>query len=507
LDNAQKDIILNVKNVSKDFPGVRALDNVNFNLEAGEIHALVGENGAGKSTLGKIIAGIVTEHKGIIEICGKEIKKNSPNIAQDLGVSVVFQELGIIPSLSIAQYLFLAHEPLKSHIIIKKNEILNKSKEILNNLEIKIDPATKLSCLSLGQQQMIAVARALSFDPKILILDEPTSSLTTFEADNLFKILKKLKSRGVGIIYVSHRLEEIFEIADRVTVLRDGKLIDTVKIKEAKIDGIIFMMVGRDIAEMYPKEKNKIGKEFLNISNVSKKGVCNNINLSVHEGEVVGIYGLIGAGRTELARIIFGLDCCDKGEISIFGNKITKKNSPLNSVSKGVGLLPEDRKGQGLCMVLPIKHNITRASLKKYFPKWFISSAKENDITIKYIKDLNIVTDSPNKQVVFLSGGNQQKVVLAHWMCANSKLLILDEPTRGIDVGAKVEIYKIMNSLVKRGVGILLISSDLPEIIGMSDRIYTMARGEITGIFPGGKNNPDEILSYAIGTKGGRNNG
>lgn len=507
MDKTQKATILNVKNVSKDFPGVRALDNVDFNLEAGEIHALVGENGAGKSTLGKIIAGIVPEYKGIIEICGKEIKKNSPNIAQKLGISVVFQELGIIPSLTITQYLYLAHEPLKLRLIVKKKEILDKSKEILNDLEINIDPSAKLSSLSLGQQQMIAVARALSFNPKILILDEPTSSLTTFEVDNLFKILKKLKSRGVGIIYVSHRLEEIFEIANRVTVLRDGRLIGTVKVKEAKINDIISMMVGRNISEMYPKEKSKTGKEFLNLSNISKKGVCNNINLSVYEGEVVGIYGLIGAGRTELARIIFGLDRYDKGEICIFGNKVAKKNSPLNSVSSGVGLLPEDRKGQGLCMALSIKHNITRASLKKYFKKWFILPTKENDITMKHVNDLNIVTDSLNKQVIFLSGGNQQKVVLAHWMCADSRLLILDEPTRGIDVGTKVEIYKIMNNLTKKGVGILLISSDLPEIIGMSDRIYTMARGEITSIFSGGENNPDEILSYAIGTKGERNNG
>ena len=504
---SKKLTILKLKKITKDFPGVRALDNVSIELKAGEIHALVGENGAGKSTLGKIIAGIILKDKGTIYIEDKEIRKNSPHIAHSLGVSIVLQELYIIPSLTIAQYLFLANEPLGAHMMVKKKEVINRSRELLDDLEINIDTNTKLSDLSIGQQQMIAVARALAFNPKILILDEPTSSLTTFEVQKLFGILRKLKSKGVGIIYISHRLEEVFEIADKVTVLRDGKLINTVEVSKAKIDSIISMMVGRDISEMYPKEVSEIGKEILSLSSVFRKGVCKNINLVVREGEIIGLYGLIGAGRTELARIVFGLDHYDTGRIKVFNKEITKKNSPFNSVAMGIGLLPEDRKEQGLCMVLPIKQNVIRASLKNLFPKWFIRPSKENKITRKYISELNIATDSTDKQVVFLSGGNQQKVVLAHWMCANSRLLILDEPTRGIDVGAKVEVYKLMNNLAEAGVGILLISSDLPEIMGMSDRIYVMSRGEMKSTFSGGRNNQDEILSYAIGTIKGKNNG
>jgi len=492
--------LLKMENIKKNYGHVEALKGVDLGLKKGEILALVGENGAGKSTLGKIIAGVISKDKGAIYVDNREIKKNSPYIAHKLGVSIVFQELGIIPSLTIAQYLFLANEPLRVHMMVKKKEVLSRSKNLLNDLEIGIDPNTKLSDLSIGQQQMIAVVRAIAFDPKIIILDEPTSSLTTFEVEKLFRILKKLKSLGVGVIYISHRLEEVFEIADKVTVLRDGKLINTVEPSKVKIDDIIFMMVGRDISEMYPKELNKIGEEVLTLSSVSRKGICKNIDLVVREGEIVGLYGLIGAGRTELARIIFGLDNYDTGEIKFFGKGVKKKNSPFNHVAMGIGLLPEDKKEQGLCMVLPVKQNITRASLKRLFPRWFISPVKENNVAKKYISELNIATDSPDKQVIFLSGGNQQKVVLAHWMCANSKLLILDEPTKGIDVGAKVEVYRIMNRLAKEGVGVLLISSDLPEIVGMSDRIYVMYRGEITNTFPRGRNNPGEILSYAIGT-------
>jgi len=491
--------LLKVENIKKNFGLVEALKGVDLFLKRGEILALVGENGAGKSTLAQVIAGIVPRDEGAIYVDNREIKKLSPDIAHKLGISIVFQELHIVPTLTIAQYLFLANEPLRVHLLLKKKEILRRSKELLNDLEISVDPNAKLSDLSIGEQQMIAVARALAFDPKIIIMDEPSSSLTTFELEKLFRILRKLKSQGVGIIYVSHRLEEVFEIADMVTALRDGKLINTVEVSKTKVDDIISMMVGRNISEMYPKEVSKIGEEILTLSSVSRKGVCRNIDLVVREGEVVGLYGLVGAGRTELARIIFGLDSYDTGEIKFFGKKVAKKNSPFNSVTKGVGLLPENKKEEGLCMVLSIKQNIIRASLKKLFPGGFISPVKENNVAKKYISELNIVTDSPDKQVVFLSGGNQQKVVFAHWMCANSKLLILDEPTKGIDVGVKVEVYRIINRLVKEHAGIILISDYLPEIIGMSDRIYVMSRGEITNVFPRGRTNPDEILSYAIG--------
>jgi ABC-type sugar transport system ATPase subunit len=491
--------------ITKDFPGTRALDSVSFSLEAGEIHALVGENGAGKSTLIKIIAGIISADRGELFLEGIKCLIRNPLTAQKLGIGVVSQENNLVPTLTVAQNIYLAHEPLTHGFVLNKKKAVENSQNILSSFGIRIDPNMLLHTLSIAQIQMISIARALSFQPKILLLDEPTSSLSEGEIERLYSILKGLKEKGTGILYVSHRLEEIFKIADRVTVLRDGELVDTQNVSETNVDDIITKMVGRAIANMYPKENASVGDEAIRLVGVSKRGVCNDISLVVKQGEVVGLFGLVGAGRTELARIIFGLDEYDQGEIYIFGKKL-EEISPSDSIKIGLGYLPEDRRDEGLCTALSVRHNILRASLRKLFPTGIKNQSKEKAITKKYVQDLAIATPSIDKTVSLLSGGTQQKVVFAHWMCAGSKIVILDEPTKGIDVGTKVEIYKMMNRLASEGAAILLISSDLPELVSMSDRVYVMYKGNITKDFIREDINPERIVSYAIGVED-RDNG
>jgi ribose transport system ATP-binding protein len=493
----EKPIILRLNNISKSYPGVHALDKASISLRSGEIHALIGENGAGKSTLGKIIAGIVQKDYGEIFFAAMKILRTSPSIAKKLGIGVVLQELGLISTLSVWQNIFLAHERLRFRLFVLKHQMNKDSVALLQVLGINyVNPAVKVSSLSLGQQQMVAIARSLTSSPKLLVLDEPTSSLTTFEIEALFKILRRMRDEGLAILYISHRLEEVYKIADVVTILRDGKVIRTSKIKDVSVGKVISIMVGREISEMYPKEICEKGKTILQVSSLTKKGICRNVDLAIRSGEVIGLYGLIGSGRTELAQIIFGLEKQDDGTLEIFGNE-TQANSPRKSIASGVGFLPENRKEQGLCLNLSICQNVTRASLRRLFPSGILSHAKEKKVTGSYIMNLRIAADTPNKQVILLSGGNQQKVLFAHWMCADSKLLILDEPTRGIDVGAKVEIYRTINSLTRNGAGILLISSDLPEVIAMSDVVYVMHQGELKG--PIESKNPEEILYHAIG--------
>jgi len=491
-------VIVSMQGIVKDFPGTRALDNVDFDLRKGEVHALVGENGAGKSTLAKILAGVYKPDRGTITIDGKRTAIHNPRTAQELGISMVFQELNLVPCLTIAQNLFLAHEPVKLSGWVDRARLRTEAQKALSSIGLDINVQMRLRELSLAQQQMVAVARALSFNPRILILDEPTSALTKREINQLFTILSGLKTRGVGILYISHRLEEVFQIADRVTVLRDGSLVSTADADAVDIEALVTMMVGRTISEMYPKEVASIGAELLRVTGLSKAGVCSNVNLVVHEGEIVGLYGLVGSGRTEMVRLIFGLDARDSGEVLIFGHAIDKP-SPPDLVMKGVGFVPEDRKEEGLCLALPVRENIVRASLQKLFPRGFVSPRKETTIAKQLVDALNIVTPSMDTAVVYLSGGNQQKLVLAQWICASSRLLILDEPTRGIDIGAKVEIYRIMNDLVKQGAGILMISSELPEVLGMSDRIYVMREGRIVAEFMRNEADAKKLLSYALG--------
>ena len=490
--------IVEMQDIVKNFPGVRALDHVDFDLYKGEIHVLVGENGAGKSTLVKILAGVLSLDSGTIQIDGSPVSIPNPSRAQQLGIGIVYQESNLSPYLTVAQNIFIRHEPFRLGFMVDVKEETSKARELLESLSIDVDPGELIANLSLGKQQLVAFARALSFKPRVIILDEPTSSLTLQDTNLMFRVLKKLKEQGVGIIYISHRFDELFQIGDRITVLRDGKKIETLEINKTEMPAIIRMMVGRDISEMYPKEPTEIGKEAFRLEHVTSKGICQDVNLFVREGEVVGLFGLVGSGRTETMRIAFGLDPLELGSVYLRGEKITHI-SPSKSVGLGIGFSPEDRKQEGLCLALSLRENIVRASTDKMFPSGFVNGRKEREIARKYIHELNIATPSEDRLALYLSGGTQQKVVLAQWLCAGSSVLILDEPTRGIDVGTKVEIYRTINQLAQKGNAILVISSELPEIMGISDRIYVMCRGEITGELDRKEANPEIIASYAFG--------
>lgn len=489
---------LELRGITKDFPGVRALDNVDFEVAPGEIHALVGENGAGKSTLAKILAGVLYPDEGRIIYEGQEVQLSTPERAFQFGVRLVYQDLNVFPHLTVAENLFLAHERTWWSRVLDKKTMHAESQRLLDELELSVNPSQLVSGLTVGARQMIAIGRALLFPGSLVILDEPTASLSGKEVDTLFASLRKLKSLGNTIIYISHRLEEILSIADRVTVLRDGTRVGTILADEADVMKIVAMMAGREISEMYPKKAAAIGDEVLSVKNVTKAGVVHDASLSIRAGEVVGLYGLIGAGRTELARLIFGLDRMDRGEIAVFGESI-RRHDPASSVDTGVGFLTEDRKGEGLCDVLSVRQNLTRAALKKLFGKGFIDISHETAVARKYVDDLRIATPSVERSVVFLSGGNQQKVVLGQWLCAGCRLLILDEPTKGIDVATKVEIYEEIGRLAGSGVGILLISSDLPEALGISDRLYIMCRGKIVKEVLPDDTTAEDIVAYALG--------
>ncbi len=493
-------MIVEMQGIVKDFPGVRALDEVDLDLRKGEIHAIVGENGAGKSTLVKILAGVLPMEHGTIQIDGTATRIVNPRLAQHLGINIVFQESQLSPYLTVRQNIFLRHEPLRMGFVVDVVEERRRARELLQSLSIDLDPNDLVANLSVGKQQLIAFARALSFNPRVLILDEPTSSLTHQEIELMFNTLRRLKAEGVGIIYISHRMEEVFQISDRITVLRDGKRIDTRDVAGTSLDNVIRMMVGRDITDMYPKEPTQPGEEALRLEGVTRTGVCRDVNLVVREGEVVGLFGLVGAGRTETMRMAFGLDSMEAGSVYLYGERVDDP-SPSKSVRLGIGFSPEDRKQDGLCLALSLKENVVRASLDTLFPHGFVSGKRESEVAQKYVRELRIATPSTDRPVVYLSGGTQQKVVLAQWLCAGSSVLILDEPTRGIDVGTKVEIYRIINELAKNGAAILLISSELPEVLGISDRIYVMCRGQITGEFHREEATSEDIAACAFGTR------
>ncbi len=498
----KKKYILSLENIRKTFPGVTALDNVTFRAEAGEIHALVGENGAGKSTLMKIIAGIYSPDNGSIRLGGNIVEISSPGKAQSLGIGMIHQELALVPYLTVGQNIYLGREPhryLKAFIDWKK--LYNMAEEQLGALKLEVDPKTFVIDIPIAQQQMVEVAKALSINAKIIIMDEPTSALTDKETRILFGVMRSLKEQGITIIYISHRLEEIFEIADRVTVLRDGLHIATSLISDLSQDDIVRMMVGRELGDLYPK--NTIPQEncILEVKNLSSGKLLKDINFHLNKGEVLGISGLIGAGRTELARAIFGIDSFDSGEIFIDGTKVSI-NSPGEAIRMGLGFLTEDRKEQGLFMGMSVRENITIGVLKKFSTFGFPSFRKLKILAGKFIKQMNIRTPNVNQKVKNLSGGNQQKVLIARWLNLNPGILILDEPTRGIDVGAKAEIYALIDRLAGEGVGIILISSELPEIIGISDRIIVIRQGEITGEFTREEVTQDKIMQCAAA--GGR---
>jgi ribose transport system ATP-binding protein len=487
-----------MRHIGKEFPGVVALDDVNFTLLKGEVHVLLGENGAGKSTLVKIISGAYQKSAGGLFLDGDEIEIKNPRHAQHLGISIIYQEFNLIPELSAAENIFLGREFLLSPGVIDQKKVDKKAQSLLDDLGVTINARHLVGDLGVAQKQMVEVAKALSLDAKIIIMDEPTSALTNNEIAELFSTIKKLRASGVSIIYISHRLEELFEIGDRVTVLRDGKYIGTHHISRLKHHDLIRMMVDRELTEQYPKQKQQIGDEILRIENLNRKGSLEDINFTISRGEILGVAGLLGSGRTELARVIFGADKIDSGMIYIDG-KLQNVNNPKKAINLNIGYLTEDRKTEGLVLDLSVQSNVCLASLEQFSKFGVISVKKEVQAATKYVKDLRIKTPGLNQKVLFLSGGNQQKVVVSKWLCSNAKVLIFDEPTRGIDVGSKVEIYQLMNRLTASGVGILMISSELPEILGMSDRVMIMREGSIAGIYNTDGITQEKILQHALG--------
>jgi ribose transport system ATP-binding protein len=490
------DYIVELFKVTKIFPGVKALDNVSFNLKAGEVLALLGENGAGKSTLMKVLSGVYTKDSGLIKVFGEIVEGLTPKKAQDLGIAIIHQELNMCSHLSVAENIFLGREIVRNGILAQ-NEMNAEAKKILDSLSLDIDPETIVGTLPVSKQQMVEIAKALSTNAKILIMDEPTSALTAKEIEELFKIIRKLRDEGRGIVYISHRLEELRYIVDRVTILRDGQFIKTMDFKDTDMREIISLMVGRDIKEKYPRIECNVRKKIFEVKNLNAGRMVRNINLELYEGEIVGIAGLMGAGRTETSRAIFGADPKDSGEIWLHGRKVTI-NSPADAIREGIVVVPEDRKKYGLCTKLSIKNNISLPNLNRLIMfLGYINKKQENIMAQTAVDSLKIKLASADANADSLSGGNQQKVVVGKWLANNSKIIIFDEPTRGIDVAAKVEIYNIMNQLKRQGIGVLFISSELPEILGISDRIIVMCDGRITGEMSASEATQDKILELA----------
>lgn len=478
---------------------VKILDQVHFDVKESEVHILIGENGAGKSTLMKILGGIIPQDEGTMNLFGKEVHFTNPKQAEAMGVGFIHQELNLCPNLSVAENLFLGREITgKGNIFSNKKEMNKKSHEMLQKLGFDIDPHTLVRNLSTAQQQIVEIVRAISYDSKIIIMDEPTASLTQAEIDHLFEIIRNMKKQGISIIYISHRFEELKEIGDRLTVLRDGCYIGTIDMSEFSHDKVISMMVGRTLNQMYTCTHNPQEEEILKVEGLKIAPNTDPISIRVRKGEVVGIGGLVGAGRTELAKSIFGARKYYGGKIIYKGEEITKP-TPKSMIKRGLMYLTEDRKIEGLVLRMDIEQNITLASLGQMFPSGYINKKKEQEASQNMIKELNIVCTSGKQLANTLSGGNQQKVALGKWLTSQPALLILDEPTRGIDVNAKSEIYQIIDDLAKQGVAILMISSELPELIGMSDRIYVMRRGTVSAELTEKEDFKQEtILSYTV---------
>jgi len=489
--------LLEMKNITKIFPGVKALDEVNLTIRRGEVHALIGENGAGKSTLMKVLLGIYTPDSGEIIFKGEKIRHNSPQEALQLGISMIHQELSLVPHRSVAENIFIGREPKTRIGLLSWKELNRKAAELMNSIGIEFDPEELVSRLTVSQQQMIEIARAISYQSDIIIMDEPTSALTDNEVEKLFSIIRDLKKRDVSVIFISHKLEEIFRIADRTTVLRDGQFIGVRDNRDFDKNRLIGMMVGRELKQIFPKEEVPIGEVVLEARNLTRKGVFENISFSVREGEILGFSGLMGSGRTEVMRALFGIDKLDSGEIFYNGQKVSV-NAPQTAISMGWGMVTEDRKEEGLCLVRSVKENISMASMDNYCSSNFITRKKETSHAKKMIDMLRIKT--PNHMVTAnsLSGGNQQKVVIAKWLSTAPKLIILDEPTRGIDVGAKSEIHKLMTSFARKGLAVIMVSSEMPEILGMSDRIIVMFNGQLKGEFSREEASQEKIMKCSI---------
>lgn len=501
--STDRELFLRMEGISKSFPGVQALSNVNFSLYSGEVVGLLGENGAGKSTLMKILSGAYRKDSGKIFIKGKEVEVENPRQMQQLGISIIYQEFNLTRNQSVAENIFLGREPLPKNFgrflgFVDKKKMEKHSTEILDKLSAKISNSTVVGKLSVAEQQLVEIAKALVVKAQIVIMDEPTAALGDKEVETLFNTINSLKKQGISIIFITHRLEEAFKFTDRIVVLRDGHLICEVKTSDVTPEKVIQMMVGRNLGEFLHKVPGKISAPVLEVKRLRHGKKIKDVSFTLRRGEILGFAGLVGAGRTEIARIIFGIDPKDTGEILIDGRKIEIR-SPKDAIREGICLVPEDRAYQGLILKLSILKNIVIATLKLFSKFGWISKNKMYEVADNFVNQLSIRTPNLYQKVMYLSGGNQQKVVLAKWLVSNPKVLILDEPTRGIDVGAKAEVYALMNELVQKGVGIIMISSELPEILGMSDRIVVIHEGKVSAILNRSEATQEIIMAHATG--------
>jgi ABC-type sugar transport system ATPase subunit len=499
--------VLSMRGIKKAFPGVQALDGVNFEVNKGEVMALVGENGAGKSTLIKILAGAQKPDEGEIYINGEQVKISEPRDAQNLGVSVIYQELNLAEQVSVAENIFVGREFRNRLGLINYPIMYKRTREVLSSLHIDLDPSVQVRRLSIARKQMVEIAKTLSLDAQIIVMDEPTSSLPTSttnpneknEVEVLLDLIQKLRDRGKAIVYISHRMNEIFRIADRITVLRDGRLVGVRKASETNPDEVVAMMVGRNLEDMYGRpDDKKPGEVVLEVKNLKQSDRLHDLSFHVRSGEILGVAGLIGAGRTEMALSIFGVGRRDGGEILVLNKKV-KIQTPYDAIRAGIGYLPEDRKLQGLFLKMAIRTNMTAACGERISQNGFLQRKKEKELSSYFVKQLNIRTPSIEQRAQNLSGGNQQKVVLSKWLAVQPKALLLDEPTRGIDVGAKVEIYMLMRELAKQGMAVVMISSELPEVLGMSDRIIVMREGRLVGELSREDATEERVMSLATG--------
>lgn len=491
--------ILRMENIRKEFPGVVALDNISLDLKEGEIHALLGENGAGKSTLIKVLGGIHQPDQGSIYIDGQKVEIKGVQDAQNLGISIIHQELCLATNMTVAENIFLGRLDTNSFGMVKDKELIAKARQIMDTFGLDgISPTQKVGKLTTAQRQMVEIAKALSMDAKIIVMDEPTSSLSDKETQKLFDFIQVLKEKQISIIYISHRLEEIFKICDTITVIRDGQYVGSMAVKDTNNEQLMSMMVGREFKDVFPPKDWDQGKEIFRVENLSSPTKLKNINFALREKEVLGFYGLVGSGRTEIMRMIFGVDPIESGKIYLEGKELTV-TTPKGAIDAGIALCPESRKEQGLVLIQDIDYNITISILKEILRGIKLDKNKNNEIVDGYCKKLRVKTPSYFQKVKNLSGGNQQKVVLAKWLATKPKVLILDEPTRGIDVGAKQEIYQLIKEMASTGIGVILVSSELPEIINLSHRVVIMREMQQVGILENEDINQETIIKNALG--------
>jgi ABC-type sugar transport system ATPase subunit len=495
------EVILEFKEISKHYPGVQALDSMSFQVLRGEVHAIVGENGAGKSTLLKILSGLTTMNSGKILLNGEPVTIGTNSTARQLSISIIPQEISLIPKMTVADNVFMGHYPAKLGPFVDSQKLIAETDKLINLLKTdQIHSRDLIENYSTAKKQIVEIIKALSFNVSILALDEPTSSLSRVETDHLFELLKKLQSSGVTILFISHQLKEVFQIADRITVLKDGKYVATRKTSETDIPEVVKLMVGRALQDYYPPRTpfRADAPEVLNVRDLERKGEFSGINFTLRKGEILGVFGLVGAGRSEIVKAIFGASRYEKGEILLDGHKVELRTIK-NAISSGIGLAPEDRHAEGLVLCLSVLQNLTLPILRRLNSIGFLKLKSLDRLTVDFMKNLNVKAPSRHTTISSLSGGNQQKVSISKWLAANSKVLIMDEPTRGVDVGAKAEIYRIMKDLTSRGISIIMISSELPEILNLSDRIIVIAKGKISYTFEHPENlKEEEILAKCV---------